>query len=66
MLSIESAFLLPVPARADIFMHRICSVCFCSFPLAEIVDFSRYYQSAVNYLGPQKETTLIFLIILGN
>lgn len=54
MLSIEFALLGPllltIPVRVDIFLHRIYSICSCSFPLAEFVDLSRYHKLSVTHV----------------
>ena len=69
MLSIESSFLdsllLPVSVRVGIFLHRIYSICSCTFPLAEFIGLSGHYKLSLNYSALKQKTTLIFLITLG-
>lgn len=51
MLRIEFAllypWLLPIPVRVVILLHRIYSICSCDFPLAEFIDLSRYHKLLV-------------------
>lgn len=68
MLSIEFVFLnpllVPLSVRTDIFLHRICPICSCSFPLAEFIGLPRYYKLSVTQVFRQKQL-LIVLVILG-